>query len=278
MVYGNLQGASKHRSIEYLEIPGVEKEWLKQLVPSSDGEKLFPSLKQLTTSISDSALELFVPLIQHVTELRLRTHRSSLQALRIAAGVPALTGFFLETFEGCIQATDLIFLADNCPNIVNLCIANLGRHSLRNFHGVTGFSNITVDRVTARLPRLKTFTLLSWQDTLTEAALLSLALHCKRLSSIFITAKVSIAKLVLNGRPNIFPALGILVVDTSSPYDVRHENLQELARQFLTNTPRLHHFSLRGYVLKEHKEFQKIVREMLKGRPNWDAEELLHLA
>ena len=260
---------ANHRSLKYLQMPAVSKEWIGEIVPVS-GDRLFPNVEMLDIGISDTGLELLVPHIQHITKLKLKLFGSSTHTLRIAASMPDLTALCLDFPLGSVfQARDLEFLAERCSNLVKLHIPSVESYTDRTYPVGEGIFDATIDYLARRLPKLEELLLKVQSTTLTEVALASLASHCNQLRTIHIAADISIENLVRNGRPNLFPSLDslrIFLPESDGTNRPRYNDMKGLARNFAMLAPKLYTFEFRNadpLVDNGDFEFENLVYGML---------------
>ena len=264
---------ANHRSLKYLQMPAVSNKWIGEIV-SVSGDRLFPNVEMLNIGISDIGLELLVPHIQHITELKLKLFGPSTDALRIAASMPGLTSLCLDFPLGSvIQARDLAFLAERCSNLVKLHIPSVESYTDRTYPVGEGMFDATIDYIARRLPKLEELLLKVQNTTLTEVALASLAIHCSHLRTIHISADVTIENLVRNGRPNLFPSLDILRIllpESNGTNRPSYKDMKGLARNFATMAPNLYTFEFRNadpLVDNGDFEFENVVCGMLPMNP-----------
>ena len=150
-------------------------------LPHFEPGTLLSNLKSLTTCISESALDLLVPHLRHVSDLILTISTISFRVLDIVACIPALE--FLDLHipygSGNIHGRDLIRLAKNCPRMHYLGLGSTFSDSGLPRPEFVDVTDTTIEVLADRLRGLSCLHLDLPGATITELSFISLAKYCE---------------------------------------------------------------------------------------------------
>jgi len=173
-----LRTASLYPHLSRLECPLVLSDWLDTSISG------FTSLKSLTTTISDEALELLHRITPDLTFLRLMT--ASEHILCSASMFTRLKSLDVIVPENGIYSQDLLQLAKSCPNLVEVIIG-----SERPMGPSSAISDEVMNSFALHLPNLKEVQLAyeTRYTGLTIASLYSFGKHCPKLQRLQLPMK-----------------------------------------------------------------------------------------
>ncbi|MCJ1393898.1 hypothetical protein MMC18_006774 [Xylographa bjoerkii] len=198
---------AQNKYIQSLRVPNMKEDWLSSLQDFSPGT-LFRKTYRISASIGEAGLDMLAPHIHNVVDLDLCVLGPSLRLMGTVATIPSLSSLRLR-FDGCngtglVRNEDLMLLAENCSG---LCLLHIRGNDLITAVDLT---DEIVNGMARCLPKLMDIELHLLGSSLTENALLSFGLNCRRLKSCKMSACVSYEDLLNSGPVNLFPVLETL--------------------------------------------------------------------
>ena len=213
MTSEGFQHLAQYQFLTHLDLPNIPEQWIRYLDPATfSHEGPFPSIATFSAGLSDSGLELLLPHLRKIINLRVRPFGQFINAFSIVAGaqLTALESLSLDFFpDSIVQGTDLILLAKTARRLEDLYIPNpkYPDESNKNFPSAICVTDAVIDELARHLPKLEKLYFMTEGASLTEACLLSLGKHCKHLESCYISADIFSEDLVRRAGPNLFPVL-----------------------------------------------------------------------
>ena len=212
---------STYQNLDFLIIPSIEENWI-DAVSRFATSSVFPKMRWLYTSISDSGLEQLSRIMPNLETLEL--YNSQIQpsryALASAAKFTSLKALRVQLGEGsCISGAQLVQLARACPNLGELSIAEdqeeeksfaeiVESRALPIIPSAEGITDEVIDEFARTLPKLKNLHLYFHAADLPSLdSLLSLGRHCPELSSLALSCNVKWTSFMELPYDVIFPEL-----------------------------------------------------------------------
>lgn len=232
---------AQYPSLTTLEIPDIPDNWILDLVGNSTMQ-LFPKLNRLGTGLSESGLEMLLPHLKEIFGLEIALSGQSTNALRLVADVPGIRflSFSLNP-RSVVRGEDLIRLAKNTPGLEQLELPAAPPWDTEPpaLPSALGITDETIQEVARLLPELETLRLGLENCTLTEASLLSLGTHCKKLTHCYISADISFEELRREAPPGLFPELTLLELNQPRSNRRHLRDVNETARWLVREAPEL---------------------------------------
>ncbi|KAF1950258.1 hypothetical protein CC80DRAFT_598279 [Byssothecium circinans] len=207
---------SKYPNLELLCCPPIQDDWLKKV---NDG---FPSLINLSTILSDEALENLQHIVPGMKYLRISPTAASHHQLAAASKFVHLGDLELRSFsdtEWSINGSELVLLSQSCPNLTELAV---GSDEFSKRPSAAGLIDDTIDTAAQNFKSLEVLELYFDSTTpLTFFSIQSLAKHCPNLQRLELTCNIDWNYIERNNLGAIFPRLWSLEIDchpASEPY------------------------------------------------------------
>lgn len=256
---GMLEVLSKQSNLKQISIPDIEDASIEQLANRHEAtdDTAFPALKSLRTGLSASALYSLRRVTPHLLTLSLDLRRISLSActsillnVSIFSQLSDLSIKFPANAQ--IHGDDLIHLAQSCPSLSRLSIAQDQPHTERpcslnitNSHVETlarSAVNLKELYLLFRVPRNATST----EIYPTELALESLARHCISLERLWLTCDPNWYKLTNSPQTVLFLKVwNLQIAGRETRYDLGYDSeddLRDMAKDLAARCPKLLEF------------------------------------
>ena len=136
----------------------------------------------------EQKLSHLVSLITHIRSLNLTIWHDSFSVCRICSSLSNLSFLqirFASEGASSVRGSDLLLLAQSCPNLTVLVISDWDSYIP---HGDSDITDTLIDQVAKCLPKLKRIELFLEDITLSERSVIALVRHCPLLRECLLTA------------------------------------------------------------------------------------------